>query len=233
MEDAPSEVRMKLSIAVPTYNHVPAMFAYDLSQMHAYTVNTMPRDTSIGLAFLPGTYIHTARQELMEHYLGSGEDYVLWLDSDMRFPKETFSHLLQHDVPLVGINYAKKSFPSESVAIKTLGLGEGETPERLVPNLHPGEDAALVEVDAVGFGVLLMRMADFKNIPPLAQGPWFAQEYLPKTNQWRGEDVSFCRLIRKKLGIKILVDEALSMACAHIGEFEYTLAAISSPEEED
>jgi hypothetical protein len=222
---------MKINIVVPTHDQVPAMFAYDLAQLVAYTVAVMPEDTAIGVTFLPGTYIHTARQELMQHCLANGDDYVLWLDSDMRFPKETFAHLIQHKVPIVGINYAKRRLPPDTVAIKTLGLvGSGDKPERLYPD---PEETGLVEVDAVGFGVLLMRMDDFRDIPPLSEGAWFDQRYIPETDQWIGEDVSFCIMLREKMGMKILVDQDLSYACAHIGQFEYTLGHVEAQEPQE
>jgi hypothetical protein len=221
---------MKINIVVPTHDIVPAMFAYDLAQLIMYTVGAMPGDTQIGLSFLPGTYIHRARQELMEHVLANEEDYVLWLDSDMRFPRESFAYLLQHKVAMVGINYAKRSLPTWPVAITKIGLGSGEKPERL----YSVEGATgLVEVEAVGFGMVLMRMADFKNLPPLTQGAWFPQQYLPETDQWIGEDVSFCQLVRKKLGIKIMVDQDLSEACAHIGQMDYHLDHIPPQDEQE
>ena len=221
---------MKINIVVPTHDINPWGFTYDLAQLMAFTTHAMPTDTELGLAFLPGTYIHKARQELMQHCIQEQYDYVFWLDSDMRFPRESLAVMLQHREAMVGINYAKRALPTWPVAIKTLGLGSGEKPERL----YPKEDATgLVEVEAVGFGVLLMRMADFRDLPPLTEGAWFDQQYIPETGQWIGEDVSFCQLIRKKLGIKIMVDQDLSRACAHIGQFDYTLGSIPPQEEEE
>lgn len=220
---------MKIGIVVPTHDIVPAMFAYDLAQLVAYTVAAMPEDTEVGVAFLPGTYIHKARQELMQHVLEKKYDYVLWLDSDMRFPKETFAHLLRHKVAMVGANYVKRAIPTWPVALESTGL-DGQTPERL----YPSEDkTGLTEVEAVGFGVLLMRMADFQNMPPLSEGEWFAQEYIRETGQWVGEDVSFCRLVRKKLGIKVMVDQDLSWTIGHIGQMEYKQDHLLMQEELD
>ena len=100
---------MKINVFVPTHEIVPALFAYDLAQLMAFTVMSMPEDTAISLTFLPGTYIQCARQELMQHAFEDGIDYALWLDSDMRFPKETFAHLIQHKEAMVGANYSKKA----------------------------------------------------------------------------------------------------------------------------
>lgn len=219
---------MNINIVVPTHDIVPAMFAYDLAQLTAFTVGAMPIDTQIGVTFLPGTYIQCARQELMQHVLEAEDDYVLWLDSDMRFPRETFAHLIQHRVAMVGANYSKRAILSEPIAIKHVGR-EGSGHER--EKLYPDDDATgLVEVESIGFGCLLMRMKDFKNLPPLTQGPWFEQTYRGDIDQWTGEDVFFCEMVRKKLGIKVMVDQDLSRAIAHIGQFEYLLDHVAMPQ---
>lgn len=218
---------MKINVFVPTHDMVPAMFAYDLGQLMAYTTNNMPNTTALGLTFLPGTYIHKARQELMLHALENGDDYVLWLDSDMRFPKETLHALLQHKVTMVGANYAKRSLPTEPVAIKH--IGDGVNPAERLHQTPFDEDMpaeGLVEVESIGFGALLMRVDKFRALPPLTEGPWFDQWYKADSDEWYGEDVNFCRLIRKKLGIKIFVDRDLSRVMGHIGQFEYMLDAV-------
>lgn len=214
----------RINIVVPTHDMVPAMFAYDLGQLMAFTTMNMPADTAIGLTFLTGTYIHTARQDLMLHTLTEGDDYVLWLDSDMRFPKETLVHLLQHKVTMVGANYAKRTRPAAPVSFKRIGTidNEAEVLEQ-TPFVEDAPEEGLVEVEAIGFGVLLMNMEEFHRLPPLTEGPWFDQHYDPATGEWTGEDVSFCKLIRKKLGIKIFVDRDLSRVIGHIGQFDYML----------
>ena len=212
---------MKINIFVPTHDTLPAMFAYDLGQLMAYTTWAMPKDTEIGLVFATGTYIHTARQELMIHALAAKDDYVLWLDSDMRFPRETLAHLIQHNVTMVGANYSKRTLPPEPVAIKRID----DEPE-LLQQTEFQEDMeleGLTEVEAIGFGVLLMRMKKFHALPPLTEGAWFDQHYDAENNEWYGEDVSFCKLIRKKLGIKIFVDQDFSRIIGHIGQYTYTL----------
>ena len=218
---------MKINIFVPTHDNVPAMFAFDLGQLMAYTTHAMPEDTEIGLTFATGTYVHCARQEMMALALENKDDYVLWLDSDMRFPRETFSHLLQHDVTMVGANYSKRSLPPAPVAMKQIRDGS-EPPELLQQTVLAEKPMpeGLTEVEAIGFGVLLMRMKEFHRLPPLTEGPWFDQHYNPEHDDWTGEDVSFCNLIRKKLGIKIYVDRDLSRVTGHIGQFNYTLDSV-------
>ena len=217
----------RINIVVPTHDMIPALFAYDLGQLMAFTTMNMPEDTAIGLTFLTGTYIHTARQDLLHHCLTEGDDYVLWLDSDMRFPKETLVHLLQHKVTMVGANYAKRSLPTSPVAMSQIGFDDTDAvPLQQTPFDEDAPAEGLVEVEAIGFGALLMHMEAFHRLPPLTEGPWFDQHYDPATGEWTGEDVGFCKLIRKKLGIKIFVDRDLSRVIGHTGQFEYMLDAV-------
>lgn len=220
---------MKVNIVVPTHDTIPAMFAYDLGHLMSYTMGVMPGDTALGLGFLAGTYIHCARQDIMLEALETDVDYLLWLDSDMRFPKETFEQLLRHNLPMVGANYAKRGVPTWPVAIEKVGLERsGDIPTRCYTN----EDSeGLEEVESIGFGAVLMRMRDFKGMPPLSEGAWFDQRYIPESNQWVGEDVSFCMLARKKLGMRIFVDHDLSHAIGHIGPFEYKLSHVEAQKE--
>ena len=66
----------------------------------------------------------------------------------------------------------------------------------------------LLEVDAVGTGVMLIRSSVFKDIGK----PYFYYE------ENRSEDIMFCQKCREK-GIRIYVDTTIG--CGHIGEEVY------------
>lgn len=207
---------MKIAVAMPSHDSVPFYFAYDLASLASYTVAALPEDTQFGLTGVSGTYVHSARQELLESLLADGVDYVLWVDSDMRFPKDALVRLLMHREPIVGINYAKRTVPTSFVGIKRVGWGADEASERLVTDEN---STGLEEVEALGFGLLLMRTDALRGLPQDGH-PWFWFEWMPEKRQQVGEDVYFCRLLRES-GQKILVDHDLSKECSHIGQFEY------------
>lgn len=213
---------MRVAIAVPSHDVVPFLFTYDLSRLCLWTASQLPEGVSFGLYGVSGTYVHKARQELIDH-LKDEADYVLWLDSDMRFPQEALVGLIQRQVDMVGINYAKRRIPSDYVAIKRIGLGS-EAPEKCVTN---DESTGLEEVDAVGFGCVLIKTAALKDMPDPAEVPWFQNKHLGGT-RWMGEDVHFCELFRES-GRKIHVDHDLSKACSHIGQFEYRINHVAPP----
>lgn len=214
---------LRVMVAVPTHDMTPALFAYDLAGMLAFTCSNFvgPEKPieSIGLVFQTNTYIHKARQVLAEEAQRRGADCVLWLDSDMRFPKETLMVLLQHNRDIVGVNYSKRGIPPKFVAAKQISPAK---------QLVTDEDSeGLEEVEALGFGVVLMRTNVLMALdPPARTGhPWFWHEYVPgedgEESLHVGEDVFFCRMAREA-GFSIHVDHDLSKACAHIGTLEFT-----------
>lgn len=212
-----------LSVAIATHDMVPALFMYDLAQLTAFTMASIPEKVPYGINMVSGTYIHRARQQLLENLIADGTTHILWMDSDMRFPRNSFIRLLNHNQPVVGVNYAKRQVPTDYVAIKKVGFGDGG--KRLVTD---GESTGLEKVEAVGFGLLLMRVDALLELP--TDQPWFWYELDEETGDHIGEDVYFCRLLRES-GVDIYVDHDLSKECAHVGQFEYTLNLVNPPEE--
>lgn len=205
---------MKISVAIPTHDMVPALFAYDLAALCAFTAAAMPDDVEFGINMVSGTYVHKARQQLINSLVVQGSDYVLWLDSDMRIPRDALVRLLKHKLPMVGINYAKRGIPSGFVAIKKVGI-PGE-------QLRTTEESTgLEEVDALGFGCVLLKTSTLDDMPDPIGKPWFQNEYMGDMH-WMGEDVHFCKLYRES-GQRVFVDHDLSKQCRHIGQFEYAL----------
>ena len=205
---------MKIGILIPSHENVPAMFAYNLAQLTAFTAGVMPEDTELGVTMVTGTYTHTARVQLMEHALADGLDYALWLDSDMTFPRESLALLMQHKLPMVGINYSTREIGGHPVAVETVRPGKFLNTD--------SSSTGLAEVEGMGFGMVLMRMADFTGLKDVPQ-PWFAQKWLTEERQFMGEDIVFCEMVREKLGHRLFVDQDLSQGCGHIGQFEFGL----------
>lgn len=215
---------INVMVAIPTMNQVEAHFAYDLAQMMAFTNRHFVKPGVIdwlGLGMITATYVHSARQELCGQMLANDCDYVLFLDSDMRFPQDALVKLLQHQEPFVGVNYVKRSFPPKYVAIKD--LGDIETGGRGKLLATRADSTGLEECDAIGFGVTLIRRDVLMALPdPRENGPWFWFEWQPDAGSQIGEDVYFCNLAREA-GFKVLVDHDLSKKVQHIGMERYTL----------
>lgn len=215
----------KIAVAIPTHEMVPATFMYDFASMCSYTVAALPDDVEFGIQMVQATLVHAARADLMQTLLRDGATHILWLDSDMRFPRNMLVRLLQHNKPAVGVNYAKRGIPTGYVALKKVGLDKaGEHLKTL------DSSTGLEEVEAVGFGCFFLKTSSLNNMPDPKEKPWFEHVYLGD-GHWMGEDVRFCELYRES-GQKILVDHDLSKECAHVGQFEYRLEHVEAQETE-
>jgi hypothetical protein len=218
---------MRVLVAIPSHDYLPALFAYDLGQMMGYVggnyIGPGGQIESLGLTMTTSTIIHTARCDLANLAIETEADYVLWLDSDMRFPKDILIRLLKHRKDIVGINYSNRNVPPDFVAFKTVRPRE---------KLVTGPDSTGLEsVEAIGFGAVLMRGRVLHKVQ--ADHPdmdlfWFAKN---EENKLVGEDVWFCNLARES-GYEIFVDHDLSRECAHIGQLEFrTEHALATREE--
>lgn len=198
----------KIAICIPTRDMVHAGFAFDLANMVGYF--TASGAGSINILYVSGTLIADQRVDLATAALTQNADYLLWLDSDMRFPKDALSRLLAHDKPIVGCNYSQRAVPPKPTAHISLGGGEFK---HVWTN---PEDKGLQEVGYLGFGCMLTKAEVFKKM----ERPWFHLGYSTKNHKFIGEDVYFC-IQAQKAGYPVLLDHDLSKEIGHIGSFEF------------
>jgi len=198
---------INLSICVPPRDTVNSGFAYDLTLMAARWYADAPAGSAFNLHFLQGTLIADQRCKLVELALSRKADYVLFLDSDMRFPANLIDRLLAHDKDIVACNYAQRRLPVRTVAFKDWAA---------LDYVYSLGKEGLETVDAVGMGAMLIKAEVFKRLPY----PWFQIHYLPSAKMWAGEDMFFCHLA-KEHGYKIWVDHSLSGDIGHEGSLVF------------
>ena len=197
-----------VAILVPARDTVMTSFAYDLAR--AMSFHTATTDDRVMLYTSHGTLIASQRMELARQALEEKADYLLWLDSDMRFPRETIGHLILRDKPIVAANYATRRMPVKPVAMMD---NNGE-----IGRVYTAPDSeGLQPVDYIGMGVMMVKREVFEKV----EAPWFAIPYSTIGNHYIGEDVFFCRKAREA-GYEVLVDHDLSHQVKHIGTFEYS-----------
>jgi hypothetical protein len=227
---ARQDLTAKISIALVSHDMVPVTFAYDLANMTAFSAASLPEGWQFGMNLVPGTYVHCAREQMLKGdgtgpgLLEQGVTHILWVDTDMRFPRDSLARLWKHNVDMVGVNYSTRTSPSSYVAIKEVG-DDVKVGSRLETT---AESTGIEEVDAIGFGMVLMKAKALECMP--YDEPWFWFEFLPNRKQTIGEDVYFCNLF-KKHGGKIYVDHDLSKQIAHVGTYEYTLEDVHASKE--
>ena len=185
--------------------------AFDLAVMSAY--DAKHRDGELGVYTVNGTLIFDQRQKLAKAALDDGCDYVLWIDSDMRFPKNTIERLLKHDKPICGVNATTRTIPVKATA-KYLKIDLEEKTNTWLQVSSKGK-TGIERVASIGCGVMLVKREVFEKTPE----PWFWFYQLPG-EKVLGEDVHFC-IAAQDAGFETWVDHGLSNEIGHVGDYTF------------
>ena len=95
-----------LSICLPMGDKVHAGFAHDLAVATGYYAATQSPDMQFHIR--QGTILAEERSHLCDAALENDADWLIFIDSDMRFPKDTFERLIAHGEPVVAANCSKR-----------------------------------------------------------------------------------------------------------------------------
>lgn len=197
---------MRVAICVPCRDQVCAGFSFDLANMVGFHAAA---GMNIGLYHSPGTLIADQRVNLAKEAIAQGATDILWIDSDMRFPKNALQRLLERGKSIVAANYATRSLPVRPTALRIIEGTWVHVPTR--------KDATgLEQVTAAGMGLMLTSAQVFKDLAD----PWFHIGYSTKNAMFLGEDVSMC-LSAAKAGHHTFIDHDISKEVRHIGSFEF------------
>ena len=206
---------MKTLIAVPCMDTNPVGFTQSLEYL------VKPAGTS--LAMKPNSLVYDSRNLLSLYAIENEFDNVLWLDSDMTFPKDALTKLLAHiekGYDMVTGLYVTRHEPVEPVIYDML-----EEPKRnpdtgyLEKRINPYRDYprnSFFPVSGCGFGCVITKTSMLKDV-------W--DKFGPAFNPfpWAGEDISFCYRA-KLLGYQPYCDSTIS--CGHIGMKVYSESMI-------
>jgi len=146
-----------------------------------------------------------ARNRCVELAREHRADALLFLDSDMVFPRDTLHRLLAWDRDIVGATYPKRVPPHE-----ILGAN--------LPDGRVESDGALMEMRHLPTGCLLIRMTVFDAL----EQPSFRFRLDPDSGQIVGEDYDFCDRARNA-GFGVWCDTKLSFEIGHIGQSVFRL----------
>lgn len=162
---------------------------------------------------LAGMPFDMARNTACMHSLDVGADAIFFLDSDVIPPPDAIEKLLALNMPIASGMYCRRS-PPEGVPVM---IRDGQW----VRDFPAG---ALVEVDLVGAGCLLIRTDVLRALPQQRPGKhWFdwrvdMRNVLPP-GECLSEDFTF-NIWARKHGYKTVVDT--SIKCKHVGFAEST-----------
>ncbi len=196
-------------------------FTYSLIKMIMHTLrsrilfNGEEVAPDIELFTRSSSMLPTVRNLLVMDALDWGANYLLWADADHSFPPGSLMRLLSLNLPVVGVNYARRTSPTYPTA-KSLDDELAWTTEEMARN---GE---VSQVNSLGLGLCLIDMTIFPALydHAVAAGkenfwPLFSFEAIPGSHDVLGEDAYFFRQLREA-GIQIYVDHALSWSVLHI-----------------
>jgi len=209
---------MHLAVCTPARDQVHTAFAFDLANLMGHFVSNHRGDQITPLV-LEGTLIFDQREKLARMALEAGADWLLWIDSDMRFPCDAVDRMIGHDLHIVAANYSTRRMPLRPVAALDPA---GEHYHHTVRGSQKLEMVA-----HVGMGFMLVSRQVFLTVPR----PWFLMsvgDHIP--GGLEGEDVYLCRKAAEH-GFPTFVDDMVSQQVRHIGAFEYSCehANISVP----
>jgi GT2 family glycosyltransferase len=209
----------KVAICIPSRGEMEIGTAFDLAVMCAY--DSRNREGHQAIYTVSGTLIFDQREKLAAEALKEGADYILWIDADMRFPKNTIEVLLKHDKPIVGVNATTRTAPVRPTA-KNLEIDFEKSVNHWLPIVSK-DKTHVEEVTAIGCGVMLVKREVFEKTPR----PWFWFEQIPG-GKLLGEDVYFC-VKAKDAGFDTYLDHNLSNSIGHVGSYTYSWNDYNGP----
>ena len=178
-------------------------------------------------AVTKSSLIYDARNALAKQAMDGDFDYILWLDSDVQFEPDLLKRLMAHidnGLDFVSGLYFKRCYPTAPVVFKTIiqrKEGKELITEALTYNDYPKDQ--LFEVDAAGFGAVLMKVDLLRKV-------WnkYGLPFSPSLGL--GEDMSFCWRA-KQVGAKLYCDSSIKLR--HIGLTAYGESTYLSQLEDD
>lgn len=211
---------MRIAILIPARGQMEVATAFDLVAMCAYTIKTTKHD--IDLFTSSGTLIFDQRNNLVKTALDIKADYLLFVDADMRFPKDTLQILMAHDKDIIGVNATTRSEPVKPTA-KNMHINEDNSIDWMP--IYSNAKTGIEMADGIGCGVMLIKRKVIEGM----EEPYFYFEQLPG-NKILGEDIYFC-VKAKDAGFDTWVDHDLSKHIKHIGQYVYGWHNIELPKD--
>lgn len=201
----------KVAICIPSRGEMEIGTAFDLAVMCAYDARF--REGHQAIYTVAGTLIFDQREKLAAEAIKEGADYILWIDADMRFPKNTIEVLMSHNKDIVGVNATTRVLPVRGTS-KNLEV-DLEKKENIWHTIVSKGKTGLERATAVGCGVMLVKREVFLRTPK----PWFWFYEIPG-GKLLGEDVHFC-IKAADVGFDTWVDHSLSNMIGHVGKHTF------------
>ena len=197
-----------IAICVPSGRQVEADMAFSLAGLTAFSAEHY----RLGLFNEKSSVITRAREHLAERAIAHIQpDFILFIDSDLRFPPHALKTLVDQAGPgkdIVCATYKKRSPPFEIL---------GQLKDEKIDLMSQG---FFHEAMFMPGGFMLIKTAVFRKL----SHPWFFETYDEPNiaGGYMSEDFNFCRKARVN-GFSIWCDLKLSEEIGHVGEQVITM----------
>src|SRR3989344_5022404 len=177
--------RKKIAIAIPIHNSVPAMCFANFVKMTSELAFKYFYTTLI----VDSTNISQARNLLVEAFLKTDADYLLFLDSDMVVSSQQVDALVSLDKDIA----SALCFSRGKNCIPAFRLMQNN--EHFPVKNYP--ENALVEVSSVGMACCLIKRKVLEELGKKIKSKILFDTKFKSVGMALGEDVFFCDLARK------------------------------------
>lgn len=173
-----------------------------------YDLNT---DSKPNLIFQIGGYVSINRNSLVKEAIAAKGTHIMFIDTDMVFPKNAIRNLMANDKEIVAANY--------NIRLGPLSTEQGGTVVTFFDMItkkpyHPMKvPKKLFKCYTLGTGFMLIDLKVFKKL----KFPWF-ESWQDKTGDHTTEDVDFCKKAHIA-GFDVWCDPTIPVG--HIGQCLY------------
>lgn len=188
-------------VGIPTLGNGVSHFFAQARQSQQFPLVSSSMDY-----YCVGKPIAEARNEIVDYAIAADVDYIYWLDDDVIAPADSFLKMWKHSTTgkdiINGVYWSKSNPP-----MPLLFRGHLSMPYM---NWHMGD---LIEIDAAGNGLTLVKTQVYKDIIEKVGGPCYSTEYgsfpgVKQTPYNNTEDLYFYWKA-KKAGYKIWADTSI------------------------
>lgn len=214
------EKQTKILIGIPTDGNLTTEFVDSYVALIFETMRYFDYKAMVMHYFVKGVRTDKNRNQMVDKFLKEDFDYLLFLDSDMTYPRDMFIKYFESGKELIGGVYYKRTAPYHPVLYKFSG-NEGTPFSTIDPLTLPAD--SVVAVDGLGTGGMFIRRSVFDKLEKAGQDPWFKygdNYHLPyKTANQTTHDLVFCKKCREA-GVDIFVHTGVKMG--HLEHREVT-----------
>lgn len=217
--------KVRLGILVPSGGSVNTQFALSLVTMcnYLHSCSLPPEFDFKGFVLFnaQGSILPDLRQRLVDDAMEADCTHMLFIDSDMVFPADTFHRLLLANKNIVAANCCTKTMPSNPTARYKSDDPAGDF---CYTTAGKAQLNMLEPVWRVGTGVMLIRRSVFEKMAK----PWFPMDWDYEEGKWQGEDWGF---LEQAEPTQPVIHHSLSWEIGHMGTVPFEPAFIQAQDE--